>query len=101
MGTAIVWLVNTVVGLFVWVVIANAILSWLVAFNVVNPRNGFVYSIIRLLEGLTDPLLRPLRRIIPLMGGIDISPIVLILGLQFALIVFNNMAAYPLRAALG
>lgn len=101
MGAAIVWLVNTVVDLFIWLIIANAVLSWLVAFNVVNPRNGFVYQVIRFLDGLTEPLMRPFRKLIPTMGGIDISPIVVILVLQFALIAFNRQAAPALIAMMG
>lgn len=93
MGPAIVWLVNTLLGLLVWLLIANAVLSWLVAFNVVNPRNSFVNSIGRMLEGLTEPLLRPFRAIVPSLGGIDITPILLILLLQFLRVLFNNEAA--------
>ena len=93
MGYALVWLVNTVIQLYIWIIIASAILSWLVAFNVVNMRNQFVYQLGRFLDGVTDPVLRPIRRVIPLLGGIDISPIVLILGLQFLLILFNRTLA--------
>ena len=93
MGYALVWLVNTVLQLYIWIIIASAILSWLVAFNVVNMRNQFVYQLGRFLDGVTDPVLRPIRRVIPLLGGVDISPIVLILGLQFLLILFNRTLA--------
>ena len=93
MGYALVWLVNTVFQLYIWIIIAGAILSWLVAFNVVNTRNRFVYQLGRFLEGVTEPALRPIRRIIPLLGGVDISPIVLILALQFLLILFNRTLA--------
>ena len=98
MGYALVWLVNTVVQLYIWVIIGGAILSWLVAFNVVNVRNRFVYQLGRFLEAITEPALRPIRRIIPLMGGVDLSPIVLILALQFLLILFNRTLAPVLLA---
>ena len=72
-----------VIDLYIWVVIASAILSWLVAFNVVNTSNRFVYSVAEMLYRLTEPALRPIRSIIPNLGGIDISPVILILFLLF------------------
>ena len=101
MGYAVVWLVNTLVTTYIWVIIGGAILSWLVVFNVVNVRNRFVYQLGRFLDGITEPALRPIRRIIPLIGGIDLSPIVLIFGLQFLLIIFNRTLAPMLVGALG
>jgi len=72
-----------VIDLYIWVVIASAILSWLIAFNVVNTQNRFVYSVADMLYRLTEPALRPIRGIIPNLGGIDISPVILILFLLF------------------
>ena len=72
-----------VIDLFIWVVIAGAILSWLIAFNVVNTQNRFVYQIADMLYRVTDPALRPIRSVIPNLGGIDISPVILILFLIF------------------
>ena len=72
-----------VIDLYIWVVIASAILSWLVAFNVVNMNNRFVLSIADMLYRLTEPALRPIRSILPNLGGIDISPVILILLLLF------------------
>jgi YggT family protein len=72
-----------VIDLYIWVVIAGAILSWLVAFNVVNTNNRFVLSIADMLYRLTEPALRPIRSIMPNLGGIDISPVILILLLLF------------------
>ena len=72
-----------VIDLYIWVVIASAILSWLIAFNVVNTSNRFVYSVAETLYRLTEPALRPIRGIIPNLGGIDISPVILILFLLF------------------
>jgi YggT family protein len=72
-----------VIDLYIWVVIASAILSWLIAFNVVNTSNRFVYSVAETLYRLTEPALRPIRSLIPNLGGIDISPVILILFLLF------------------
>jgi YggT family protein len=72
-----------VIDLYVWVVIASAILSWLVAFNVVNTNNRVVLMIADTLYRLTEPALRPIRNILPNLGGIDISPVILILLLLF------------------
>ena len=72
-----------VIDLYIWVVIASAILSWLVAFNVVNTNNRVVLVIGDTLYRLTEPALRPIRSILPNLGGIDISPVILILLLLF------------------
>ena len=64
-----------------WAIIISAILSWLVAFNVINIRHPFAYQVVRFLEALTRPILRPFQRIIPPLGGVDISPIVALLVL--------------------
>ena len=72
-----------VVELYIWVIIASAILSWLIAFNVVNTSNRFVYSVADMLYRVTEPALRPIRSILPNLGGIDISPVILILFLLF------------------
>ena len=72
-----------VIDLYIWVVIASAILSWLVAFNVVNTNNRVVLVIGDALYRLTEPALRPIRSILPNLGGIDISPVILILLLLF------------------
>ncbi|MCB9947784.1 MAG: YggT family protein [Rhodospirillaceae bacterium] len=77
--------------IYVWVVIASAILSWLVAFNVVNTRNQFVYSLGTMLHRLTEPALKPIRRFLPNLGGIDISPVILILILYFAQMVLARL----------
>ncbi len=76
---AIVGIVVMVLQWLIWALILQAILSWLVAFNVVNTSNGFVRGVLRFLDRLTEPLLRPIRRILPDLGGIDLSPMVLIL----------------------
>ena len=76
-------LINTVVNIYIWVLIAAAVLSWLVAFNVLNTSNRFVYAAGDVLYRVTEPALRPIRRILPNLGGIDVSPVVLILLLIF------------------
>jgi YggT family protein len=72
-----------VIDLYIWIVIAGAILSWLIAFNVVNTQNRFVYSVADMLYRITEPALRPIRSVLPNLGGIDISPVILILFLLF------------------
>ncbi|HEY8564563.1 MAG TPA: YggT family protein [Beijerinckiaceae bacterium] len=76
-------LFDTVITLYVYILVASAVLSWLVAFNVVNARNPVVAQIGDFLYRITEPALRPIRRILPNLGGIDIAPIILILGLFF------------------
>lgn len=66
-----------------YVLIASVILSWLVAFNILNPHSAFVHSVFSVVHGLTDPLLRPIRQRLPAMNGIDLSPMVLILIILF------------------
>jgi YggT family protein len=76
---AILDIVLIVLDLYVWLLIASAILSWLIAFNVVNTRNQFVATVADFLYRITEPVLRPIRNIMPDLGGLDISPIILIL----------------------
>jgi YggT family protein len=80
---AVLDVIMLALNLYWWIIIISAILSWLVAFNVVNPRNEIVGTIGRVVYSLTEPVLRPIRRILPAMGGIDLSPIVLLLGIYF------------------
>ena len=79
-------LIQTIVlalDIYWWLIIASAVFSWLYAFNVVNPRNQFVGSVGNALFRITEPALRPIRRILPDLGGIDISPIILLLLIFF------------------
>ena len=80
---AIFWLVDPVIGFYIALVIAQIVLSWLVSFNVVNTRNRFVYIVGDFLYRVTEPALRPIRRLLPSFGGIDLSAVVLLLGLYF------------------
>ena len=80
---SILILFDNIVNLYIWVLIINAIISWLVAFNVLNTSNRFVYSVLEISYKLTEPPLSFIRKYIPSIGSIDISPIILILGLMF------------------
>lgn len=80
---AVLNLLNTVITLYIWLLIASVVLSWLIAFNVINTGNRFVYALRDFLYRITEPLLRPIRNLLPNLGGIDISPVVLILALYF------------------
>jgi len=76
--------ISTLITLYIWIIIAGAILSWLIAFNVVNMQNRIVYMLSDFIHRLTEPALAPIRRFLPNLGGIDISPIILILLLILA-----------------
>lgn len=85
--------ISSLITLYIYVIIASAVMSWLIAFNVVNPYNQFVRSIWQGLNALTEPLLRPIRRFMPDLGGIDISPVVLILLCAFVqTVILPNLA---------
>jgi YggT family protein len=76
-------LLDSLISIYLWVIIINALLSWLVAFNILNTQNRFVFSVLNTTHKLTDPILNKIRRFVPTFGSIDISPIILILGLMF------------------
>ena len=76
-------LIDSLVSIYIWILIINALLSWLIAFNVLNTSNRLVYSLLDISNKMTDPLLRPIRNFLPNLGGIDISPVILILLLMF------------------
>ncbi len=76
-------LIHAVFSIYIYLLIASALFSWLVAFNVVNTSNRFVFALLSFLHRITEPALRPIRRVIPNLGGFDISPIILILILYF------------------
>ena len=86
-------LVDSVINIYIWLIIINAILSWLVAFNVLNTQNRFVFSVLNATHQLTDPVLNKIRRFIPNLGSIDISPVVLILLLIFIRNLFFELLA--------
>ena len=76
-------LLDSIITIYLWIIITNAILSWLVAFNILNTQNRFVFSILDTTYKMTDPALNKIRRYIPTFGSIDISPVILILFLMF------------------
>ena len=76
-------LLDNIITIYLWIIIINAILSWLVAFNILNTQNRFVFSVLDATYKLTDPALNKIRRFIPTFGAIDISPVILILLLMF------------------
>ncbi len=80
---AIYYLVLQILKLYSYVVIANVIVSWLIAFNILNTQNRFVYSILELTYKLTDPILNKIRAFLPNLGSLDISPIILLLLIWF------------------
>ena len=94
--TALILLIITIINLLIWVIIIGAVLSWLILFNVVNLNNRFVYLVYDTINRLTDPLLNPIRRFLPNLGGIDISPVVLILVLWF----IRNLIVYDLAPGI-
>ena len=76
-------LLDSIITIYIWIVIINAILSWLVAFNILNTQNRFVFSVLDTTYKLTDPALNKIRRFLPTFGSIDLSPVALILFLMF------------------
>ena len=79
----IAYLIYTVLDIYEWVVIAAVIVSWLTAFNVINHHNNFVRSLLRVLYALTEPVFRPIRKVLPALGGLDLSPLVVIVLIEF------------------
>ena len=79
----IAFLILQILDIYEWVVIVAVIVSWLTAFNVINERNNFVRALLRILIALTDPVFRVIRRVIPPISGLDLSPIVVILLIEF------------------
>ena len=87
-------LIDLILSIIQWIVIVSVVASWLVAFGVVNTRNRAVYIIVDSLNRMTEPLLRPIRRLIPAFGGLDISPLVLLLAIWFIQSLLHEYA-YP------
>jgi YggT family protein len=89
---SLLWLFNTLINLYIWLLIGQAILSVLISFGIVNARQPFVAAIGEFLYKITEPVLAPIRKRLPNFGAIDISPIVLVIGLTFVQVVVNNLA---------
>ncbi len=93
------WLILTIIKIYIYIILATVILSWLVAFNVVNGANPYVRQVVFALRRLTEPLLAPIRNRLPNLGGIDISPLVLLVALlffqQLVIWLYNSYVAMP------
>ena len=76
-------LLDSIITIYLWIIIVNALLSWLVAFNILNTQNRFVFSVLDATHKMTDPVLNKIRSFIPTFGSIDVSPVILILLLMF------------------
>ncbi|HEY4547134.1 MAG TPA: YggT family protein [Pedomonas sp.] len=82
---AFVWLIAAILNLLLYAIIISAVASWLIAFNVINPYNNFVRTVLHALNRIVEPLCRPVRRVLPDLGGVDLSPLVVGLGIMFLL----------------
>lgn len=94
---ALLSLIDALISLYIWVIIIGVVLSWLIAFNVINTHNRFVYLVADTINRLTEPALRPIRNVLPSLGGIDISPVILLLLLFF----IQNLVRYDVPLWLG
>jgi YggT family protein len=79
----IIWLLQELISLYWWVIIVAVVMSWLVAFGVVNTFNPFARSVVRFLDAVTEPVFRQVRRVIPPIGGLDLSPLIVLILLEF------------------
>lgn len=101
MASFLHFILDAILGLLIWAIIINAILSWLVAFDVINLRNRVAYSIAHFLDAVTRPVLRPFQRFIPPLGGVDVTPILALLVLQGIRIYLLPWIFAPLAAVIG
>jgi len=90
---ALLWLFDTLVELYIFIIIAAVVVSWLVAFGVLNTYNHFARMVIRALAALTEPVFRSVRRVIPAIGGLDLSPMIVLIVLYFVRMVVDGYAA--------
>lgn len=90
----LLWLVDTITGLYTAVVIAAVVASWLIAFGVLNISNQFVRQAMRVLDALTEPLFRQVRRVIPPIAGLDLSPIIVLIGIELVRVFLDNLIVY-------
>ena len=101
MGSFLYFIVDGLLGLLVIAIIISAVLSWLVAFDVINLRNRLVYNVASFLDAVTRPILRPVQKVIPPIGGVDISPIIVLLVIQGIRLYLLPPIFRPVIAALG
>ncbi|MGJ0395934.1 MAG: YggT family protein [Methylocystis sp.] len=92
MSYAVVKLLLTIIDIYWWILLATVVISWLIAFDVINMRSNAAYSIWKWLNALTEPLLGPIRSVLPSVGGLDISPLILLLLMQFLRDLIANAA---------
>jgi YggT family protein len=90
---ALLFIFNTVINLYIFVIIAAILLSWLVAFEIINVRHPIMRQIVQALTALTEPVLRPVRRVLPTLGGMDFSPFVVVVLLEALQIAVNRIFA--------
>lgn len=88
---SLLWLINSVISIYTFIVIGQVVVSWLIAFRVINMQNQFVHSVAQVLHQLTEPALRPIRKIVPTLGGLDFSPVILLLALMFVQRLINEL----------
>ena len=98
---ALFWLLDTAISLYVWALIISAVLALLLAFNVLDTRNRFVWTVADFFYRVTEPVLRPIRRRMPNLGGVDLSPLVLILLLSALRILLAEIEISLLRSGVG
>jgi YggT family protein len=101
MASFIKFIIDALLTLVIWAMVLNAILSWLIAFDVVNMRNRIIYQVAHFLEAVTRPILRPVQKIIPPFGGVDISPIIVIIVLVGIQRFILPLIFAPLQNLLG
>ena len=101
MASFLYFILDAILGLLIWAIIINAIISWLVAFDVINLRNRIAYQIAHFLDAVTRPILKPFQRFIPPLGGVDVTPILALLVLQGIRIYLLPWIFAPLRGLIG
>jgi len=101
MASFLDFIIDKILALLAFAIIANAILSWLVAFDIINLRNRTVYMIAHFLDAVTRPVLRPFQRFIPPLGGVDVTPIIALLVIQGIRIYILPMIFAPLANLIG
>ena len=89
-----VWLALELISLYTWVIIIAVVVSWLVAFGVINVHNRIVRSIVQALDAITEPVFRQIRRVIPPIGGLDLSPLIVLIALQFLSYLISYYSIY-------
>jgi YggT family protein len=95
----LLWLFNTIIDIYLFVIMAAVVVSWLIAFGVLNTYNPLARSLVQMLNALTEPVFRRVRRILPPLGGLDLSPLIVFILLEALQMLVNGYAPYALGAA--